>query len=518
MSAPWALCTIWLATAQAEERVPILRVEGPTLVVPIGANDGIRPGQTVEVYRTVSAVDPRTGRTLTDQFRVGSGVVTSTGDTLSQLHVPADLAVRLTAGDVVGLHPVAPVAATPKPTAHTPTRAEVRYTLTPEARAFQEAFDTAAGAPREDRLAVWTTWLENWPDTAVTSAVRDEVASLQKPMVEERPAPTVDLESAAPTLVPEHVRVPVVVTGERSDIIQSATLFYRASGATTYRHTGFQSAGDTAWSAEVPADAVLRPGLEWFVEVRDTGDTMHTVGGSAQAPASIHVREVASPRVIEDRSQATLIYEYVDFYAGSGADRYSHGEADFLYRIGLPVLYSMRLGAGTYRGVGGDTEDLDALGIDGAEAASEPVGYNFGYTELEFQLSPWFAVIGRGLVGIDYSGLAGGAEGRIRLGKEAGTSLDAGAARIGRIGTRYALGLDWNSVERVPMGASIEVTDFPGVARQARTTIENYGVRLIYDARYAFTDHVELGARVGWALRNIDHAGPSAGAQAVFSW
>jgi hypothetical protein len=119
---------------------------------------------------------------------------------------------------------------------------------------------------------------------------------------------------------------------------------------------------------------------------------------------------------------------------------------------------------------------------------------------------------------VDYGGIAGGAEGRIRLGREDGTNLDAGAARIGDIGNRYALRLGWNTIEKLPMAAAVELTDFPGVARRDGSEIDDFGVRLIVDARYALTDRVELGGRLGYQLRNIDHAGFSGGLQTVFSW
>jgi hypothetical protein len=68
------------------------------------------------------------------------------------------------------------------------------------------------------------------------------------------------------------------------------------------------------------------------------------------------------------------------------------------------------------------------------------------------------------------------------------------------------------------MAAAVELTDLPGLARQDGSTIDDYGVRLITDARYAFSERLQLGGRVGYQLRNIDHAGFSGGVQAVLSW
>lgn len=518
MNLLWPLLTVTAAAAQAEARVPILRIDGPYLYVPLGTSDGLVDGQTVTVYRRVEALDPRSGRTLTEAFPAGSGTVRGLGETLSRVVVPASLAVGLQPGDEVGLG-LAPVAAPPRqPDATTPAPP---VAVSAQDAAFREAFKQAAGSPRATRIRTWETFLQRWPGTELSRVVEVELAALRlAPGAADEPS-TKPLTGGAraPAEVAEGVAVPVVFATPEPERVAAATLFYRLEGEESYRFAAMEAAGDTAFRAEVPAAATLRPGLEWFVEVRDQQGTVQSIDTSSTAPKRVEVRQGPRRREVEDRSEVTVLYEYVDFYMGSGADRYQHGEADFLYRLGVPLLYSMRLGAGAYSGVGGDTATLDRLGTERAAAASEDIGYNFGYTELEFRLAPWAAVIGRGLVGIDTEGLAGGVEGRLRLGREEGTSLDAGAARIGRIGTRYGIHLAWNSIESVPMSAGIEVTNVPGVqAFGQESGPDDYGVRLIYGARTAVSEHVELGARVGWALRNINHGGPSAGLEGVFAW
>lgn len=323
----------------------------------------------------------------------------------------------------------------------------------------------------------------------------------------------------APATAPERVSPRILVALSEPDTVAGGTLFFRYQGEETYRYRALRPAGDMHLQATIPKEAVMPPAVEWFVELRDADGAISRVRGNPMRPAVLPVTDQPDPIETANRSEVTLLAEYVDFYAGSGgADRWFHGEADFLYRLGMGPLYSMRVGSGTYRGRGGVTAELDAAGPDGALALSAPVGFNFGFTELEFRLLPWFAVMGRGMVGVDYDGLSPGAEGRVQFGEETGTSLDASAARIGDIGTRYQLRLAWNTVPKVPMAASVELTDFPGVSRADGTQLEDYGVRLIYEARYALTDHVDVGGRVGYQLRNINHAGPSGGIQTVLSW
>ncbi len=534
---PWLL---WTSTAWAGSSAKILRVDGPMVYVASNAMGPLPTGSEVQVLQTFEAIDPKSGKVLVDRFPLGMGTVSASGETLMRIRVSPALAARVSAGDVIVFDgalqegvvvapppgEAAPALAPRTPAASGPVevRTEVHYQASPDALAFVEAFGQAATATREERLTIWRQYLQAWPDSSVATSVRAEVAALKR-ATDGGVAPSsvssslkVSVTAAAPDRVPERADVSVVLSTLVPESLRSATLYYRLVGEESYRHTSFGAVGDTTLLAHIPGPAVLEPGVEWFAEVRDDTDAMATVGGAAARPVRIAVSDRPDPHVIIGRSEVALLAEYVDFYAGSGADRYFHGESDFLYRIQRDVLYSMRVGAGTYQGRSGKTSELDELGKDKAIQASAPVGYNFGYTELEFRLSPVFAVMTRGQVGVDYLGLAAGMEGRIRLGREAGTSLDVGAARVGRIGARYHLGLAWNTVEAIPMAASVELTDLPGVAGLESASIEDYGVRLAYDARYAFSDNVELGARVGWALRNIDHAGPTAGLQAVFSW
>jgi hypothetical protein len=83
---------------------------------------------------------------------------------------------------------------------------------------------------------------------------------------------------------------------------------------------------------------------------------------------------------------------------------------------------------------------------------------------------------------------------------------------VGQIGQAYTLDLSWDTVERLPMRAGVEVTNQPGVSQ------EDYGVRLLTELRYEVTDAVQVGGRLGYQLRNIEHAGPSFGGVLVFGW
>ena len=87
-----------------------------------------------------------------------------------------------------------------------------------------------------------------------------------------------------------------------------------------------------------------------------------------------------------------------------------------------------------------------------------------------------------------------------------------GGLHLGDVGQLYQLQLAWNTVPKVPMCAEVSVTNQPGVS------LNDYGVRLVLEARYELTDWVQVGGRLGYQLRNIFHNGPGFGGTVVFAW
>ena len=515
------------------ERAPIVRVDGADLYAPRSALPSAQVGQQVQVLRAVGAADPATGRPLTDHFAAGTGEVIAVGDKLVHVRVTAELSLRLRPGDLLALAapapaaplpltaappaapsapdaaPPAPVAAAPPPRSGAPD---------PEAEDLRHTFVGASRLQPRQAVLVWEAWKTRWPASAQRPAVDVEIERLRMLADGVRPAPAPVHTAVSPADGVAGAPIPVVLSLRGDGPAGAANLHFRRPTEEVYRIVPMAPYGSRAMRAEIPAEAVAAPGMEWFVEHQAPGAAPVAVQHKAEAPAMVDVAPPPPAPERAQRSEAQVTFEYVDFYTGTRSDYYLHGEADFLYRVPQQPLYSVRFGAGSYRGRGAPTDSLDAVPKDEARSRSRPVGYNFGYSELEFRPLPALGLIVRGLVGVDYDGLATGAEGRLRLGREDGTNLDVGAARVGDIGNRYALRLGWNTIERLPMAAAVELTDLPGLARQDGSTIDDYGVRLITDARYAFSERLQLGGRVGYQLRNIDHAGFSGGVQAVLSW
>lgn len=495
------------ATSPAPRVGTVLRIEGERVYASLGAADGIRPGQRLKVLETVSAVDPAGGATLVDHFSLGSAVVVEVGVKLCLVQVEGGALARLEVGDIVRFEAdqLTVEAASVAPT--TPSAAEPAWS-----EDFRRTFAEATGVGVAERRQVWTRYLERWPAAPTSDAVRAELQQLLGTVQPAAP-PALTLNTAAPLTALEDHPVLVSVTVTEVDRLAAAMLFYRRQGEPTYRYTPMQAIGDTVFQAAVPEDAVVRPAVEWYVSAEDRAGRERHAGGSPTQPATISVTPElpTSPQV--QRSQVGVRYEFVDFYQLKGVDQYSHLEADYLYRRDpRDRLYGVRVGYGVYQGVSGVTSELAAATPEEYPSLVSPVGFRYGYTEFEVKLHRNVSLLTRGIAGVQSTGLAFGGHASLRVGPEDGVNLMATAANVGSLGNFYAIALAWNTIERVPMGAAVNVTNQPG------GHLSGYGVRLVYDARFQIKPWLAIGGRVGYQLRNIDYAGPTFGTAVVLSW
>jgi hypothetical protein len=542
---PFAMLSLIAPVEAAQVDGTILRIEGPDIYAAIGRSDGVTKGQTAHIYRSLSL--KKGSRKLTDTFRVGSARVIEVGSSLTLLRVAPGQMSEVSVGDLVRLSVVGPAAAIESPTVargtQTPDCPEGKATprvaqpskaerlAQQEASHFRTTFLATAGATEAEATKQWKAFLLRWPRSPAAAAIEASLAreanlAAEAADLKERQGPEpLSAYAIAPKTSVEGAAIPVSVAVRDVDRVASTTLFYRQIHEPQFRFLPMKAVGDTAFGASIPAEVVSDPGIQWYVQVSPKEGELIHAGGSPASPSLVVVTFDPVSAPIVDRSQVSMAYEHVDFLSNYETDEYSHAEVDVLYRLGRQsgdtsssrdsVLYSIRMGFGVYDGVGGNIDTITELVQDGGklqDTEKDPVGYNYGYTELEFKVSPFVSLITRGIVGVDSDGMATGANGRIRLGSEEGTNMEFGAAKIGNIGNTYMMQFAWDTVEKIPMSGGVHVTNHPGVSA------DDYGVRLVYEARYAFTDWIELGGRVGYNLRNINHAGFSYGLSGVFSW
>jgi hypothetical protein len=493
----------------------VLRIEGADFFVDLGSMDGVQAGDPVQVVRIVEVRTPE-GQVLRDRFQVGQAVVVEVGEELTLIQGDPALRLHLQLGDVVITPDRAPPAIAPPtdPPAETPSGEPVVAAPDPAVEAFLDAFAQAsASSDPAQRARTWDAFLRRHPDGATATLARQELQSLAaldaaEPGAAPAPEPELVAFADAVRVTDEDTVLSVVVTVPELARVTEGWLYYRREGEDSYRRVVLDQLGDTALVGRVPEAAVQPPAVEWFVSLNDW-ELGEVWVGSPSDPRSTEVRVGALAPEPERRSQVQLGYEFVNFYVGAPVDRWHAADADFTYRIDRSVLHRVGVGYGYTQGVGASVQDVREFG-DAVETT--PVGFKYGYLELELAFTPFVGLVMQGMGGVQLGGFDVGGALKVRLGREEGTNLLLGAQTLGDIGNVYEIELGWDTVERAPMRAGVYVTNQPGVSRS------DYGVRLRYQVLYELTPQLSVGARVGYQLRNITHTGPSAGATAVFSW
>lgn len=313
---------------------------------------------------------------------------------------------------------------------------------------------------------------------------------------------------------------------------------YRPLGAAGWSELAFARAGDRTWEARIPASAVTPPGLEYFLVTTATGAT---AGGAAPAgPADVdEFASAAEPHLvaIEDspreqrkrrdlaralgrRSRIRLAGEVVDYGTRSdGAarvtDRYYRVDADFGYRLLTYPLEEIRFGYTRLEGVVPNAPralpPVCQTAPDGAGCKLD-AGYKVGgWFELGLAPTEGVRFDVRGLFMANQGGVAVGGRGELRVGVADANHLALGVEYQEKVGTTGYFRLGWLARPRLPMAATVEVTDLPASLRAA-------GVRLIYDVFYPLPSGLRLGLRVGYAARDQFIGGPTGGLSASYDF
>lgn len=301
------------------------------------------------------------------------------------------------------------------------------------------------------------------------------------------------------------------------------TLHYRAIGGDTWSTAAFARRDDAGWIAVVPAIAVVVPGVEYYIDSA-AGDRTSPEFASAERPHPVRIIRTAKEerrdreliRLKNRRSRVRVAGEYIDYgtrsYDGFGKlrDRYYRLEADFAYRLLAYPLEQIRFGYTRLIGDVPDTE-LDDPSLCIADCALD-VGFRVGgWFELRLGVADGLDLDVRGMVMATEVGVGVGGRAELRFGNEDGNHVAVGTEGIQDIGATLHFRLGWDTVPKLPMAATVEVTDMPSTRRAA-------GVRFLYDIAYPLPTGVRIGGRVGYQGRDADVAGLSAGGNVTFDF
>lgn len=305
---------------------------------------------------------------------------------------------------------------------------------------------------------------------------------------------------------------------ERTLILQ-----YRPLGSVSWSLVEFDRGTGGAWVATVPAIEVQAPGVEYFIASRE-GETRSNEFASSTSPHQIGVyaqpKELRRARDLErvalKRSRVRVSGEYVSYGTrrASGSDIFDHYyrvDADFGYRLLTYPLEEIRFGYTRLEGYVPQSPRQPPPACDTApegDLCRKYAGFKVGgWFELGFGLAEGVRLDLRGIVVANQEGAAPGARAELRTGQIDGNHIAFGLEYTKDVGTAGYFRLGWDTVPRLPMAATVEVTDFPAASRAT-------GVRLMYDLFHPLSNGLRIGARVGYAARDQRIGGATGGLSA----
>jgi len=283
---------------------------------------------------------------------------------------------------------------------------------------------------------------------------------------------------------------------------------YRAAGTETYSSLELVRRDDQRWVAVVPPTAVAPPGIEYYLAAGGA-----PAFASAEAPhmTRVSVTELSERRARDEarvagrRSRVHARAEWVDYGTRIVddvrlVDRYYRVDADFSYRLWAYPLEELRVG---FSRLLGDTEvACEAPPCTGRSGFNVAGWFEIGVAPIE-----GLALDARAIVLATRESVALGGRAELRVGSRDATHVASGAEYLADVGATGFFRLGWGTVPRVPMAATIEVTDLPASTR-------DLGVRLYYDITGVLSHGLRVGLRVGYAARRQDVAGFTGGTTA----
>lgn len=320
----------------------------------------------------------------------------------------------------------------------------------------------------------------------------------------------------------EELRLTARVTraSERTLVLQ-----YRPVGLDTWTTLAFDRGPGDEWVAVVPAAEVHAPGVEYFISSKEgEGDATRDEFASAAAPHQVGIvvaareqrraRDLARNRA--KRSRVRVSAEYVNYgardaEANSIADHYYRVDADFGYRLLAYPLEEIRFGYTRLEGYVPESPrevPFTCATDPESDACRKYAGFKVGgWFELGFGLAEGVRLDLRGIVVANQEGAAPGMRGELRTGNIDGNHIAFGFEYTKDVGSAGFFRLGWDTVPRVPMAATVEVTDYPAASRAT-------GVRLAYDLFHPLPNGLRLGGRLGYAARDRRVGGATLGLNA----
>jgi hypothetical protein len=346
------------------------------------------------------------------------------------------------------------------------------------------------------------------------------------------PPPAAQSAAAAPTAarlhhVPisvtrEHQPLSISATLERPDLISRAVLVYRSQGVT--REVDFARSGSdsTPYVAVIPGEHVVRPGIEYAVEIVHVDGSRSDVFATRSQMQAIEVigdyMDVRQEALLARLHGRRFIVEAGGQYASFGptpvtisngnkattstvSDSFYQVEGAFTYRL-LSTISEFGLRVGVLRG---------SSSVPGATDASQlNVGLNYGAPWLRLRATDWLHFEGELLTSVTQVGFSVGGGGAVLLGDPYTSYLTVGFESIQTFGTRGYARFQAQTLAWMTVAPMIEVTTMPNA--------DSAGVRLLMDLGFDLSRGFLLTLRGGYQARSFASGGPAVGASLGYAF
>ncbi|MCX5745590.1 MAG: hypothetical protein NT062_24195, partial [Proteobacteria bacterium] len=295
------VATLAPLTAQAEDAIvsgTIVKIEAQEVYVSFGVLAGVTTGSAIRIKHPITLRHPVTKAVVNDWIPVGTAQVTQAGTAMSRA-VIGELVAAVKVGDVVEVivHRDTPSPArptTPQPTPSTPTTPPTPAPpIDPETAEVLQVFARQAAQPLDVRISGWEHYLSTHANGPFAPDIRGELDALRT-LRDELAPPTMSQErEGGNPLTVEHealktaergMPMPVVFVLAADAGIASAYLHYRTRGSPTYRSVLLAREHDLYLRGTIPAEVVVAPGVDYFVEVSTTAGASSVAIGSPREP------------------------------------------------------------------------------------------------------------------------------------------------------------------------------------------------------------------------------------------
>ena len=319
---------------------------------------------------------------------------------------------------------------------------------------------------------------------------------------------------------------PLFVTAsiDNPHLVKRAVVMYRTKDAPQYREVELLRGSPGPYVAEIPAEHVAWPSVEYTIELETTAGERWALFATRDRPHRVQVSEdltdmrerALHERVRGRRSVVSTRAEYVSF--GSSPADVSDPATGTVQRKKISDRYWRVEGAYSYRPLRTITEFSIRLGVvrgrspvPGVTDEEEfDVGLNYGSPSLTVRATDWLHFRGDFLTSVTEVGFSLGAGGSVIVGDPYGGKLTVGFETIDVFGTRFFSKMDVLALEGVTLAPMVEVTDMPHA--------DEFGVRLLTELSIDAGNGFGFGVQGGYQARDSASGGVSGGARVEYGF